>query len=216
MLWFTSDLHLGHANVLKFANRPWDDVDAMASALIRAINDRVSTVDELYILGDYSYKISWQQAAALRKRINCQRVHLVPGNHDVDWSLPDCSDTFILEQPICRVKDVDGRQVVLSHYPLMDWQGMSHGSWHLHGHIHSPRSSAVATYNELNLLQGLRRYDVGTDANGYAPVSLDEVREWFQDVGKPDRARWWNWVNGTANPDVEAACEQIRALLKED
>ena len=152
----------------------------------------------------------------LRRRINCQRVHLVPGSHDADWPLPDRSDTCILEPPICKVKDIDGRLIILSHYPLMDWRGMRHGSWHLHGHIHSPRTGDVATYNELNLLQGLRRYDAGVDANGYAPVSLDDVREWFQDAGQPERARWWNWVNGTANPDVEVACGQIRALMEED
>ena len=38
MIWFTSDTHFGHANVLKFSERPWDDIDDMNYALIENIN----------------------------------------------------------------------------------------------------------------------------------------------------------------------------------
>lgn len=55
---------------------------------------------------------------------------------------------------------------------MADWQGMSHGSWHLHGHIHS----CGGAYNNFNCRQGLLRYDVGVDASGYAPVSLGSSR----------------------------------------
>ena len=75
---------------------------------------------------------------------------------------------FIVEPPICVLK-IDGQKIVLSHYPMADWQGMNHGSWHLHGHIHS----SGGAYNEFNRKQGLLRHDVGVDANDYAPVSLD-------------------------------------------
>lgn len=40
----------------------------------------------------------------------------------------------------------------------------------LHGHIH-----AAAGYNRENQEKGLRRFDIGVDANDYAPVSLEEV-----------------------------------------
>lgn len=66
---------------------------------------------------------------------------------------------------------------------MVDWQGMSHGSWHLHGHIHS----CGGEYNKFNLRQGLLRYDVGVDANSYAPVSLEELRSWFAQVDEPMR-----------------------------
>ena len=65
---------------------------------------------------------------------------------------------------------------------MADWQGMNHGSWHLHGHIHS----SGGAYNEFNRKQGLLRYDVGCDANGHSPVSLDELREWFAGVATGD------------------------------
>ena len=55
MIWFTSDTHFGHTNVLKFSERPWDDIDDMNYALIENINACVEPSDELYILGDFSF-----------------------------------------------------------------------------------------------------------------------------------------------------------------
>ena len=58
MIWFTSDLHLGHVNVLQFQNRPFADIDEMNEALIANINAKVKKNDELWILGDFSFRIS--------------------------------------------------------------------------------------------------------------------------------------------------------------
>ena len=181
MIWFTSDTHFGHANVLNFTDRRWETVEQMSSALVGAINARVAPADELYILGDFSFKMTAREAAALRDRIVCRKVHLVPGNHDKDWTHKDVAGTFIVEPPIVRLN------------------------------IHSPG----ALYNELNRAQGLARYDVGVDANGYAPVSLDELRAWFEGVETPTRVRWWDWVNGTDDPGIAEVCERVRAVVRE-
>ena len=50
MIWFTSDMHLGHEKALDFTCRPWNQIDEM--------NEKVKENDELYILGDYSFKIT--------------------------------------------------------------------------------------------------------------------------------------------------------------
>lgn len=82
MIWFTSDTHFGHENVLKFTDRPWETIQQMNSAIVANINARVGMNDELYILGDFSFKMTAQDAYGLRKKITCKKVHLVPGNHD--------------------------------------------------------------------------------------------------------------------------------------
>ena len=197
MIWFTSDLHLGHARVLEFTDRPWGTLEAMHEALLGSINARVDADDELYVLGDFSFKATREEAMAFRSQINCEHVHLVPGNHDKDWSVPEFAGTFILEPPIKVIKD-GPQKIVLSHYPMADWQSMRHGSWHLHGHIHS----ADTAYNEANRMQGLLRYDVGADANGYCPVSLDQVKEWFAGVEPSGRTTWQLWVNQTGDEGV--------------
>lgn len=177
MIWFTSDTHFGHANVLAFCERPWDDVEAMNDALIKHINERVAPDDVLYHLGDFSFRTTVDAARNLRSRIRCKNVHWIPGNHDKDWSQPAVAGTFIVEPPICTIKLDGGRKVVMCHYPIMDWPGLGHGAIHLHGHIHATRA-----YNEWNRSLHLLRYDVGVDANKYAPVSLSEILRFFDGV----------------------------------
>lgn len=211
MIWFTSDLHLGHARVLKFTDRPWDTIDEMNDALVGNINARVAPNDTLYILGDYSFKITAAGAYALRKRIQCHDIRLVPGNHDRDWTRLEVADAFTVEPMITTIKVHGGSQkVVLSHFPMADWPSMSHGSWHLHGHIHS----SGMDYNKFNRRQGILRYDVGVDANGAAPVSLDEISEWFASVDEPSgRIRWPYWVNVTGDKEID---EELQAWREAD
>lgn len=71
MIWFTSDTHFGHENVLKFTDRPWETIWQMNDAIVDSINGRVAVNDELYILGDFSFKMTAQDAYGLRKRIAC-------------------------------------------------------------------------------------------------------------------------------------------------
>ena len=41
MIWFTSDTHFGHENVLKFTDRPWETIQQMNSVIVANINARV-------------------------------------------------------------------------------------------------------------------------------------------------------------------------------
>lgn len=194
MIYVTSDTHFLHKNVLGFMEergRRWETIEEMEDALIDNINSVVAPNDELYHLGDFSYRKTREEAMALRRRIRCRKVHLIPGNHDKDWTRPEVEGTFIVE-PLIKILKIDGQKVVLSHYPIADWPGMSHGSIHLHGHIHSEGSD----YNELNRAQGLYRYDVGVDANNFFPVSLEEIFAWFDGAECRERISWREWAAG--------------------
>lgn len=172
-IYFTSDLHFGHANCIRLANRPFADVDEMNRVLIANINSVVRPRgDILYILGDFSFKIQREEAAKIRHQINCRAVHLIKGNHDKNWTgdlqpfstVQDYLETKLGEQKI---------KTVLFHYPLLSWNMSHHGSIHLHGHIH-----ADVSYNDRARLEGRRRFDVGVDANNYMPVSEYQILEW--------------------------------------
>lgn len=204
MIWFTADTHFGHSAIIRHCDRPWDTVGEMGRAIVDNINAFVMPNDDLYVLGDFSFHITREQAMDVRRRIRCRRVHLLPGNHDKDWSQPEVAGTFVCEPPIVTLR-AGGRKLVLSHYPMEDWPAMSHGSIHLHGHIHSGGQD----YNMLNRAQGIYRYDVGVDANGYCPVSLDDVLAWFDGVECHGRADWRRWVVSTDSPE----CEEYAATL---
>ena len=93
----------------------------------------------------------------------------MPGNHDKDWNNKLVQGTFIVEQPITVLK-IDGRKYVLSHFPMADWQSMSHESIHLHGHSHHTKD-----YTDLNMYA--RRMDVGMDWEEFRPYNWDEIKE---------------------------------------
>lgn len=189
MIWFTSDTHFGHANVLDFCGRPWKTVDEMNDALVATINAYVAPNDTLYHLGDFSFKMSVDDARELRKRIRCRNIHWIPGNHDKDWSQPNVAGTFQVEPSIATLKLEGGRKIVMCHYPIMDWPGLGHGAIHLHGHIHS-----TPEYNEWNRDMRLLRYDVGVDANEYAPVSIDRVLGFFDGIEHRHRVTREQWA----------------------
>ena len=187
LIYFTSDLHLGHKNAIEFKGRPFSDVEQMNDVLIRNINDTVGVDDELWILGDFSYGISKEEVRDLRKQIKCKHVHLVYGNHDKDYS-----QDYIFQsvQHYKELKTPYGK-VILFHYPIMEWNAAHYGTIHLHGHIHS-----TGSYNADNITKllkdrfphghvprkenlTLRIYDVGVDANRYVPVSLETIVEFL-------------------------------------
>lgn len=165
MVYFTSDLHLGHANVLRFHHRPFSDLSEMNRALITNYNAVVRPDDTVYLLGDLAYRLPVSDANHLLARLNGKKI-LIKGNHDRSY------DPALFEE-ICDYKDVSlsGVHLVLMHYPILSWKRMHRGSIHLHGHIHSEGDS----YNLEQKHRGIRRYDVGVDANAYFPVSIDAI-----------------------------------------
>lgn len=173
----TSDLHLNHANIISFTERPFDSVEEMNKALLDNFNNVLGVDDTLYILGDVAMgRDKSQTAASFLRQLKCKDVHLIQGNHDpkehqymLDAGFKSVSD--YLEIPVSSKVGA-----VLSHYPMLSWNGSCRGHLMLHGHIHSQGSS----YNETNRENAIRRYDVGVDANDFCPVSLDEIVAFFQ------------------------------------
>ena len=185
MICFTSDLHLGHANAIGFTSRPFLDVEQMNEGLIKNINETVMTNDELWILGDFAFKVNMAAAKQFRDQINCKTVHMITGNHDKDYTRDH------IFQSVQHYKELKTEYVkfILFHYPIYEWNGAHNGTIHLHGHIHS-----TGSYNTANLQKkyidrfpeksfmkdsalGLRIYDVGVDANNYRPISITQIAE---------------------------------------
>lgn len=178
MMWFTADLHFGHSSILSKMNRPFETLERMNQGLIAAINERVAPSDSLYVLGDFAYQTTAENARRLREQIACEHVHLIRGNHDDSWSTGAGAGIFETEQDYLEIAPgyARGHKLVLFHYPIMSWNGKRRDAIALHGHVHSKGP----TNNERNRERGILRYDVGVDANSYAPVSLTEVLKFFE------------------------------------
>jgi hypothetical protein len=82
-IWFTADFHLGHKNIIRYCNRPFDTVEEMNRTIIERLNSLVKTNDVLYFLGDFCIGPK-ARAVELRREIRCKKMFAVPGNHDKD------------------------------------------------------------------------------------------------------------------------------------
>lgn len=180
-VFFTSDLHFGHENVLKFDNRPFQTVKEMDEELIRRWNNKVGKGDLVYVLGDMIWKTETNEAVSLIKRLNGQII-LIKGNHDrflhnayVKKALAGVKDY----DDICVALD-DGttRRCILSHYFIPFYNGHRYNAIHLHGHSHNTDEH----FMELGIIKAIKDnglsveiYNVGCMLWNYEPVTLDEI-----------------------------------------
>ena len=138
MQYFISDPHMGHYNCIRFDNRPFKDVEEMNNEMISAINKRCKADDDLYILGDFCMRPAMY--ALWAEKINAKK-HLILGNHDNEKAAR-ASGAFveivdykrlILPNPVVAGTSI---KVILSHYPMVSWDGQMYGAIHIYGHVH--------------------------------------------------------------------------------
>ena len=66
MIYFTSDMHFGHNNIIKLCQRPFSSAEEMDNCMIENWNKLVKAKDEIYILGD----IAWGEPDKYLKQLN--------------------------------------------------------------------------------------------------------------------------------------------------
>lgn len=163
MYYFTADEHYNHSNIIRYCNRPFQDVAEMDEEIIRRHNEVVGEKDRVVHLGDLTL-LPPSIARDYIKRLNGQHTFL-QGSHD-RWKE---GLGFIWEK---KIEDI---YVVACHYPMRSWPRSFHGSWHLHGHVHGLYEKKGTAYQNT--------LDVGVDAWNFYPVSWEEI---CQKLGKED------------------------------
>ena len=122
-IWFTSDHHFGHANIIQFSNRPFGTVEEMDESLVEKWNAVVKTGDVVYHIGDLFWTPA-SQAKSLRQRLN-GRICLIRGNHDKSADSMKDAFEWIKDYYELRLDDPDAeggrRRIVLCHYAFRVW-----------------------------------------------------------------------------------------------
>jgi len=167
-IFFTSDHHFGHANIIKFCNRPFKDVQEMDEVMIQRWNEKVKPNDTVYHLGDFGLT-SKENLAAILEQLN-GKVHLIVGNHEGAALQNRKRFEWIKEYYELKVKDVDCsngvQRIILFHYAMRTWRGFGRGNWHLYGHSHG----------NLPDLEDSLSFDIGVDVHDFYPLSYEEVK----------------------------------------
>lgn len=179
MIWFVSDTHWGHKEVINYCKRPFDSIEHMNEELIKRWNEKVRPQDTIYILGDMAL-CPYKEFEPIAKRLLGQKV-LIQGNHD-HYSIGQYNKLGFQVFQEVKIR-LAGKIVRLSHYPYaLPWYKKwfaykselrfldrrppkIKGEWLLHGHSHAKYKKA----NDGN------RIHIGVDANNFYPISAKEI-----------------------------------------
>ncbi len=171
MVYFTSDLHLGHEKVLSW-RKGFNSVDEMDERLISNWNSRVHRNDFVIITGDLIYK-SKRPAEEYLSELKGRKI-LVKGNHDGYW-LKASTESRLSEyfEGIYDLYSINRNGVKLRfcHFPMISWEGARHGSILICGHIHDQKGNFEAEmFGKVP-----NAFNAGVDINGFVPVTLIEL-----------------------------------------
>ena len=173
-LFFTSDTHFDHKNILKYCKRPFSSVEEMNQGLIDNWNSVVGKDDTVFHLGD----VTFGGNTNLIKYVSQLNGHiiLIKGNHDRKLQQSICDKLF---DYTCQqlTLNIDGITVFLNHFPFLCFSGTykTDKSIQLFGHIHSGPFSSGPDIDRFMQYGTLNQYDVGVDNNHYTPVNWNDI-----------------------------------------
>ena len=157
-IFLIADLHLGHANIIRYCSRPFlfNDVREMDHVLIKNWNYTISPANRVYYLGDLRYGVDALPAQQYRQKLR-GNITFIAGNHD---------DPELDTVPSCLL-EYDGFRFLLVHNPddIIVFDG-----WVIHGHHHN---NNLRKYPYINFQE--RRINVSVEVVGYIPVNLKDI-----------------------------------------
>lgn len=170
-VFFTSDTHFSHANIIRYARRPFANVDEMNEEMIKRWNSVVTKSDFVYHLGDVAFEKDEAKLIWLISRLNGE-IHLIEGNHDNKMTTKVKHQFSTISQfKEIKVADPDGfngfQHITLCHYALKVWNRSHFGTYSLFGHSHG---SLKDDPSALSL-------DVGVDCWDFYPVEYAQIKE---------------------------------------
>ncbi len=187
---FYSDPHYGHANIIKYCDRPFEDVEHMQREMIARYNAMIGLDDVVVWCGDCA--MGHKKLDRLRDVLATLNgtKWLVRGNHDHEPAAM-LSAGFAVVADVLFLR-IAGMSCRVYHYPPA-WADAMHvkdghdkyesvrppevpGEIIIHGHTHVTHTA------EKNLIH------VGVDAWGYAPAPYERVAELIEKT--PNRERW--------------------------
>ena len=166
-IWFTSDQHYGHENIIKFCNRPFQNTEEMKETLIENHNKVVKPGDRVYHLGDIFWRTtSDNEALEILTRLQGEHYYIRGNHEEVLKRSKAVRDSFIWIRDTENLSVGNYPKIWLAHYAHRVWNGSHKGAYHLFGHTHAELPNV-----------GSLSFDVGVDAQNFSPISLEQVHQ---------------------------------------
>lgn len=172
---FYSDPHFGHANILKYCDRPFATIEEMNAVFVDNYNDLIGTGDTVVWMGDCFFKGDDTRYSHMLSEMAGTKILLL-GNHDGSSErMAKLGFDLVLHEAIMHI---GGRICRLNHFPYAAHSEYEKpdkfkelrplrapGEILLHGHSHNKLATRVRE-NQI---------DLGVDAWGYKPALYKEV-----------------------------------------
>ena len=161
---FISDTHFGHQNIIKYENRPFDNIDEMDKELINRWNKIVNNNDIVWFLGDLSCGRNKEYMANVMKQLKGHK-RMIMGNHD-QWSIQtyfNLGFEYVSKYPI-----ILKNHFILSHSPMPNIQDTDN-FFYIYGHVHSSINYYTHTANSQC---------VCVERQNYQPIEIEEFNMW--------------------------------------
>lgn len=161
-VWFISDLHIGHRNIIKYCNRPWETSEEMDAALFKNWNETVKQNDVVHFLGDLTLSSNPEIIKSILSRLNGIK-YLIKGNHDrlTNQQYRDCGFKEVYDTSIIY-KDF----FILSHIPVFMNDTMPYVN--IHGHTHQNNQASKKYFN------------VSVENINYTPINFRTIIKMFE------------------------------------
>jgi calcineurin-like phosphoesterase family protein len=169
MIYFTADQHFGHFNIIKHCNRPFENSYEMDQFMIARWNERVNANDTVYVVGDLMFRTGMHPSIYLDKLMG--KKHLIIGNHDKYWMKKVNLDDYFESVSQMLIISDDSHKITLCHYPMMSWEGVRRGAYHVYGHIHNN----TGDFSWPLLSKMPNALNAGVDINDYYPVTIENM-----------------------------------------
>src|SRR3989338_484955 len=153
-IFVVSDLHLDHTNIIKYCNRPFENIESMNKVLVDNWNKTVTNMDTVFFLGDLAFGTGSRTTDFWLSKLK-GKIIFIKGNHDKSKKIK-FYDFFILEY--------SGLRFYLTHWPEnvpKDWS-----SWAICGHHHDK----TPFIDKLK-----KRINISVEQTNYTPVDIDFI-----------------------------------------
>lgn len=174
MDYIISDLHEKHHNIIKYANRPFKDVNEMHNVIVNNWNSIVKETDRVLLLGDIMFSHDVNEILTFLHSLKGKLI-VVLGNHDKpleklfnenkyrEWNKKIYIAGGLLELKV-DVGHNSFEKMTFCHYPMLSWNGSFHGRSMCYGHVHQ------------NSIKDLKNsYNVCCEVLNYKPTLIREV-----------------------------------------
>ena len=171
-IFFSSDHHFFHQNIIKYANRPFADAHEMNEFMVEQHNAYVKVSDHWYCLGDVTMERDNQgRGLGIIDRMNGHK-RLIMGNHD-HYHVKHYLKHF---EKVMAMQMMDGMR--FTHIPIHP-NSMGRAKANIHGHTHDkPNYPPVMWIEKETQKVMVQPYiNISVERTNYRPISLEEIKD---------------------------------------